>query len=64
MTLYFDKTSYMLRRSERIFTGAGMVEYEYLDYVNIDGIPFNKSFRLYLEGDLNLEREIHSVQDQ
>jgi len=61
ITLYFDKQTHMLHRSERIFAGAGMVEYEFLDYENIDGIPFNKSFRLYLEGDPNLEREIHSV---
>ena len=61
ITLYFDKETHMLYRSERIYAGAGMVEYEFLDYENIDGIPFNRSFRLYLEGDPNLEREIHSV---
>ena len=61
LTLYFDKETHMLRRTERVFEGVGMVEYEYLDYENIDGIPFNKLFHLYLEGDPNLEREIHSV---
>lgn len=61
ITLYFDKRTHMLYRSERVFAGAGMVEYEFLDYENIDGIPFNRKFRLYLEGDPNLERDILSV---
>ena len=61
LTLYFDKTTNMLHRSERMFAGAGMVEYEFLDYENVDGIPFNRTFRLYLEGDPNLVREIHEV---
>ena len=61
ITLYFDKQDHMLRRSERVFAGAGMVEYEFLDYENIDGIPFNRAIRLYLDGDPNFEREIQTV---
>ena len=61
ITLYFDKDEYLLRRSERMFPGAGMVEYEFVDYEIVDGFPFNRTFRLALEGDPNLEREILSV---
>lgn len=61
ITLYFDKESHLLRRSERVFAGAGVVEYEFDDYALEKGIPFNRAFRLFLEGDPNLEREILSV---
>lgn len=56
ISLYFDKETHLLRRSERVFAGAGLVEYEFDDYANIDGIPFNRSFKLFLNGDPNIER--------
>ena len=58
ITAYFDKEDHMLRRSERIFPGVGLVQYEFLDYEMVDGIAINKVFNLYLEGDPNLERKI------
>ena len=61
ISLYFDKETHMLRRSERIFSGAGLVQYEFADYEDVDGIPFNRTFRLYLNGDVNTERSIASV---
>ena len=55
ISLYFDKETHLLRRSERVFPGFGLVEYEFEDYKVADGMPFNENFRLILNGDLNLE---------
>ena len=51
----------MLRRSERIFPGFGLVEYRFDNYADKDGVPYNQSFTLLLNGDVNAEREIKSV---
>ena len=56
ISLYFDKETHMLRRSERVLTGFGLVEYRFNDYEVVEGIPFNKSFALYLNGDENMAR--------
>ena len=61
ITLYFDRETHLLTRSERMFAGAGLVRYEFSDYAMIDGIPFNRRFRLFLNDDLNSERSIVSV---
>jgi glyoxylase-like metal-dependent hydrolase (beta-lactamase superfamily II) len=58
ITAYFDKEDHMLRRSERIFPGAGLVQYEFLDYKMVDGIAVNQAFNFYVNGDPNLERRI------
>ena len=58
ITAYFDKEDHMLRRSERIFPGAGLVQYEFLDYNMVDGIAINQVFNFYVNGDPNLERKI------
>ena len=57
ISMYFDKKNHLLRRSERIFTGFGLVQYEFLDYETIDGMPFNRTFNLFLNGELNIERK-------
>lgn len=62
INLYFEKGSNLLRRSERVFPGFGLVEYRFDDYVERDGVIYNQTFTLYLNGDVNLEREIRSVQ--
>lgn len=56
ISLYFEKDSHLLRRSERVLTGFGLVEYRFNDYEQISGMPFNKTFELYLNGDENLLR--------
>lgn len=61
ISLYFDKKDHLLRRSERIFPGVGLVQYEFLDYRDIDGIPFNHKFNLFLNGDPNIERKNLSI---
>ncbi len=61
ISLYFDKKTRLLHRSERVFPGFGLVEYEFKDYETIAGTPFNRNFVLRLNGDVNLERAIVSV---
>ena len=61
ITAYFDKKDHLLRRSERIFPGVGLVQYEFLDYEDIDGIAINKSFNFFVSGDPNIERRILSA---
>ena len=62
ISLYFDKDTNRLHYSERVFPGFGLVEYIFDDYEKVDGIAVNKTFTLRLNGDINLEREILSVQ--
>ena len=61
INLYLEKDSNLLRRSERVFPGFGLVEYHFDDYVETNGVIYNETFTLYLNGDVNLEREIRSV---
>jgi glyoxylase-like metal-dependent hydrolase (beta-lactamase superfamily II) len=48
----------MLTRMERVLPPFGQVEYQFLDYTQIDGIAFNQKFRLYVNGDDNLAIDI------
>jgi glyoxylase-like metal-dependent hydrolase (beta-lactamase superfamily II) len=57
ISLYFDKDSHLLRRSERIFAGVGLVQYEFLDYETINGIAVNRTFNLFINGDANVEQK-------
>ncbi len=61
ISLYFEKDTNLLRRSERVFPNFGLVEYRFDDYINKEGVIYNQSFTLYLNGDVNLEREVKSV---
>ena len=61
ISLFFDKKTHLLRRSERMFAGAGLVQYEFEDYETVAGIPFNRTFKLFLNGDPNTERTIVST---
>ena len=61
INLYFDDTSHMLRRSERVFPGFGLVEYQFDDYEDVDGVAFNREFTLFLNGDVNVERKITAI---
>jgi glyoxylase-like metal-dependent hydrolase (beta-lactamase superfamily II) len=61
ISLYFDKKTRLLERSERVIPNVGLVQYAFDDYETIDGIPFNRTFTLYLNGDVTLERDIVSV---
>jgi hypothetical protein len=61
ISLYLEKDTNLLRRSERVFPGFGLVEYRFDDYTEKNGVIYNESFTLYLNGDVNMEREIKSV---
>ena len=61
ISLYFEKNTNLLRRSERVFPGFGLVEYRFDDYETRNEVPYNRNFTLYLNGDVNLEREIKSL---
>ena len=61
ISLYFEKGTHLLRRSERVFPGFGLVEYRFDDYETKNDIPHNRKFTLYLNGDVNLERTIKSL---
>lgn len=56
ISLYFDRETGLLSRSERILPAFGLVAYEFDDYEKIDGVPVNRSFTFYLDGDLNVEQ--------
>ena len=62
ISMYIDKETHYLRRSERVFPGFGLVEYAFDDYEIVNGIPFNKTFELFLNGDSNLQRTNVSMQ--
>ena len=61
ISLYFEKDTHLLRRSERVFPGFGLVEYRFDDYETKNQVPHNQRFTLYLNGDVNLERKIKSL---
>ncbi len=62
ISLYFDKQTHMLNKSERVFPGFGLIEYRFYDYTTIEGIPFNGRFDLFVNGDSNLERKTTGTQ--
>ncbi len=58
ISLYFDAKTHVLNYSERVLPGFGLVQYRFLDYKTVDGVPFNQRFELRLNDELNLERTI------
>ena len=61
LTLYFDKKTHLLTRSERVLPPFGNVEYFFTNYKSIDGIQFNQNFELYVSGDPNLDIDFKST---
>jgi len=62
LSLYFDQETHMLDRMERVLPPFGQVEYRFEDYYRADGIAFNRSFKLLINGDLNLDMTNEPVQ--
>ncbi|MEJ8566718.1 MBL fold metallo-hydrolase [Elongatibacter sediminis] len=62
LSLYFDRETHMLTRMERVFPPFGQVEYRFGDYEVIDGIAFNRSFRLLVNGDSNIDSTITATE--
>jgi len=54
LSLYFDKETHLLSRSERVLPPFGQVDYRFTEYETIDGIPFSKSFKLYVNDQPNI----------
>jgi len=62
LSLYFDKETHMLSRSERVLPPFGQVDYRFTDYETINGIPFSKTFKLFVNGEPNLYIDILSTE--
>jgi glyoxylase-like metal-dependent hydrolase (beta-lactamase superfamily II) len=62
LSLYFDQETHLLSRSERVLPPFGQVEYRFLDQQKVAGIPFSKTFELYVNGDPNIRIDVHSVE--
>jgi len=61
LSLYFDKETHLLSRSERVLPPFGQVDYRFTDYETIDGIPFSKTFKLYVNDEPNILIDIKST---
>lgn len=54
LSLYFDQSTHLLSRSERVLPPFGQVDYRFKDYQTIDGIPFANDFKLFVNDEPNL----------
>jgi len=61
LSLYFDKETHLLSRSERVLPPFGQVDYRFTNYETIDGIPFSKTFKLYANDEPNVYIGIEST---
>jgi glyoxylase-like metal-dependent hydrolase (beta-lactamase superfamily II) len=61
LSLYFDKETHLLSRSERVLPPFGQVDYRFTNYETIDGIPFSKTFKLYVNDEPNVFIDIQST---
>jgi hypothetical protein len=61
LSLYFDRDTRLLTHSERLLPPFGLVEYSFEDYYEVDGIPMNRRFRLFVNGDDNLDWKYSSI---
>ena len=55
LSLYFDKETHILNRSERVLPPFGQVDYRFLDYETVDGILFNRTFKLFVNDQPNID---------
>ena len=61
LSLYFDRETHLLSRSERVLPPFGQVDYRFTDYETVDGIPFSKTFKLYVNDQPNIFIDIQST---
>ncbi len=61
LSLYFDKETHLLSRSERVLPPFGQVDYRFTNYETTDGIPFSKTFKLYVNDQPNIYIDIKST---
>ena len=62
LSLYFDKETHLLSRSERVLPPFGQVDYRFTNYEKVDGIPFSQTFKLYVNDQPNIVIDIQSTQ--
>jgi len=62
LSLYFDQETHLLSRSERVLPPFGQVDYRFTNYETIDGIPFSKTFKLFVNDEPNIYIDIQSTQ--
>ena len=62
LSLYFDQETHLLSRSERVLPPFGQVDYRFTNYESVDGIPFSKTFKLYVNDQPNIYIDIKSTQ--
>lgn len=62
ITLYVDKETHLVTRSERFAPFFGLIEYRFGDYRPVDGILFNHSFDLYVNDEHNMARVMTDVE--
>ena len=62
LSLYFDKETHLLSRSERVLPPFGQVDYRFTNYETIDGIPFSKTFKLIVNDEPNIHIDILSTE--
>lgn len=62
LSLYFDKETHLLSRSERVLPPFGQVDYRFTNYETVDGIPFSKTFKLYVNEQPNIYIDIKSTE--
>jgi len=61
LSLYFDKETHLLSRSERVLPPFGQVDYRFTNYETVDGIPFSKTFKLFVNDEPNIYIDIKAT---
>jgi len=61
LSLYFDRETHLLSRSERVLPPFGQVDYRFTNYETVGGIPFSKTFKLYVNDEPNIYIDIKST---
>ena len=62
LSLYFDQETHLLSRSELVLPPFGQVDYRFTNYETVDGIPFSKTFKLFVNDQPNIYIDIKSTQ--
>jgi hypothetical protein len=61
LSLYFDQETHLISRSERVLAPFGQVDYRFTNYETVEGIPFSKTFKLFVNDQPNLYIDINST---
>ncbi len=61
ISLYVDKDTHLISKSERVLPNFGLVEYEFRDYRTVKGIKANHSYTFYFQGSPNDVRQHRKI---